>query len=157
MRSNKNSDLDEAVKTLQKRPAPATEPALGSYRRLVIRLLSRSIDEENTEHAATISSLREVLYKLANQYRSSQLDRSLSAEILEMLMATHYQNMLYQAKTLGLKEIAAKCSITLLKYPSYVPQDKAFYQAGTTVKEHGNINLAFLLLNRYVVTKLLFL
>ena len=67
-------------------------------------------------------------------------------------MAAHYQHLLYVSKAQGLKDIAAKCSVTLLKYPDVVPQDKAFYQAGVTCRDQGNTNLAFMLLNRYVIT-----
>ena len=49
-----------------------------------------------------------------------------------------------------MKDISAKCAITLLKYPDVVPQDKGFYQAGQACKDQGNTNLAFMLLNRYV-------
>lgn len=150
MHKNTVADLDEAVKVINKRNSPATESAVGTYRRLVMRLLSRSSKEETGEHAAIISMLRDILYRLANQYRSQPIDKKLNAEILEMLMAVHYQNMLYSAKTMGLKEIAAKCSITLLKYPNLIPHDKAFYQAGMACREQGNTNLSFLLLNRYV-------
>jgi len=146
----KKNDLDAAVKILGKRNGATTEAAVSTYRRLVVGLLSRSAKDESEEHSAVVSMLRDVLFRLANQYRSQPIDKKLNAEVLEMLMATHYQNMLYSAKSLGLKEIAAKCSITLLKYPELVPHDKAFYQAGMACREHGNINLSFLLLNRYV-------
>lgn len=65
-------------------------------------------------------------------------------------MACHYQHMFYELKRYNLKDLAAKCSVTLLKYPDVVPQDKSFYQAGEACKEQGNQNLAFMLLNRYV-------
>jgi intraflagellar transport protein 172 len=65
-------------------------------------------------------------------------------------MATHYQKMLNSARQSGLRDVAVKTSITLLKYPSIIPQDKAFYQAGIVAKEAGITNLAFMLLNRYV-------
>ena len=142
------ADLDEAVRTLNKRNGPSTEAAISTYRKLVLRLLSRNSKEETEDHAAVISMLRDILYRLANQYRSQPIDKKLNAEMFEMLMATHYQNMLYTAKSMGLKEIAAKCSITLLKYPNLIPHDKAFYQAGMACREQGNINLSFLLLNR---------
>eukprot|EP01034_Spumella_vulgaris_P020636 gene20636-26451_t len=90
------------------------------------------------------------MFKLANQYRAAPIDKKQHSDVLEMLMALHFQNMLYTAKSLGLKDIAAKCSITLLKYPDYLPQDKAFYQAGVSCRDNGNVNLSFLLLNRYV-------
>jgi intraflagellar transport protein 172 len=144
------TDVDEAVRTLSKRNGPATESAIGTYRKLVTNLLSRTSKEETEDHAAVISMLRDILYRLANQYRAQPIDKKLNAEILEMLMATHYQNMLYSAKSMGLKEIAAKCSITLLKYPNLIPHDKAFYQAGMACREQGNVNLSFLLLNRCV-------
>ena len=150
MHKNTSADLDEAVRTLNKRNGPCTESSINTYRKLVTRLLSRTSKEETEDHVAVISMLRDILYRLANQYRSQPIDKKLNAEMLEMLMATHYQNMLYSAKALGLKEIAAKCSITLLKYPKLIPHDKAFYQAGMACREQGNTNLSFLLLNRFV-------
>jgi hypothetical protein len=51
-------------------------------------------------------------------------------------------------RSYNLRELSAKCSVTLLKYPDLIPQDKAFYQAGMACREQGNINLSFLLLNR---------
>jgi intraflagellar transport protein 172 len=77
-------------------------------------------------------------------------DKQLGPEIDDLLMATHYQHMLLIASSLGLKDIAARCAVTLLKYPDTIPQDKAFFQAGTKCKEQGNTNLAFMLLNRYL-------
>ncbi len=150
LKSNKSNSIDEAVKTLSKRGSPATEQALGTYRRLVNRILSRSSDEEGNDQINTISMLRDVMYKVANQYRSQPTDKKLVSEVMDMLMAVHYQNMFFVARGMGFKEISAKCAITLLKYPEYVPQDKAFYQAGVACREQGNINLSFLLLNRYV-------
>lgn len=50
-----------------------------------------------------MSSLRELLFKLAGQFRSlppqQQLDKKLNAEFLEMLMAVHYQNMMYTCRS----------------------------------------------------------
>lgn len=134
--------------TLVKHQGPASEAGIAVYKRLTGRLLARSFEEEGGEHGATVSALRDVLFRLANQYRSQPIDKRQHAEVLEMLMAAHYQNMLLTTKALGLKEIAAKCSVTLLKYPEYVPQDKAFYQAGMCCRDCGNTNLSFLLLNR---------
>lgn len=140
--------LDEAVRLLNKQTAPATAEAAAAYRKLVTRLLSRSLEEEEAcpDHAGSVSALRDVLYRLANQYRAQ--DKKQSGDVLEMLMATHYQSMLLTTKALGLKELASKCAVTLLKYPEYVPQDRAFYQAGMCCRDSGNVNLSFLLLNR---------
>ena len=94
--------------------------------------------------------LRGILFRLANSYRSNNAPKSVRTEIDELLMAVHYQHMYYSTKALGLKDLAAKCAITLLKYPDILPQDKAFYQAGIACREQGNANIAFMLLNRYV-------
>eukprot|EP00597_Dinobryon_sp_UTEXLB2267_P013909 CAMPEP_0170126096 /NCGR_PEP_ID=MMETSP0020_2-20130122/19456_1 /TAXON_ID=98059 /ORGANISM="Dinobryon sp., Strain UTEXLB2267" /LENGTH=1612 /DNA_ID=CAMNT_0010358929 /DNA_START=619 /DNA_END=5457 /DNA_ORIENTATION=- len=151
---NANSRLDEAVRVLQRRGSPVTVQAIDTYRKLVCRILGRSNEEEHSEHASTVNSLREILFKLAGQYRSlpsnQQLDKKTNAEFLEMLMAVHYQNMMYTCRSYNLRDLSAKCSVTLLKYPDLIPQDKAFYQAGMACREQGNINLSFLLLNRYV-------
>ena len=92
-----------------------------------------------------------MLYRLATQYKNSITvnDKQLGPEIEDLLMATHYQHMLHTAHSLGLKDVTARCALTLLKYPDTVPQDKAFYQAGAMCREQGNTNLAFMLLNRY--------
>ena len=139
----KGTHLDEAAKLLQAQPGPATEAAMPVYRRLVRCLMMRSKDAENApgvDHAGAVAALREVLYRLGSRKQ----------EVEELLMATHYQHMYFQAKQLGLPDVAAKCAITLLKYPSIIPHDKAFFQAGEACKELGITNLAFVLLNRYI-------
>lgn len=143
--------IDEAVRVLHKRQGPATEAALQTYKRLVRSVLSRQLEQEVGEHVAIVGLLRESLFRLANQYKASTADRQCSQDIEELLMATHYQHMLYANRNFGLKDVAAKCAVTLLKYPAVIPQDKAFYQAGTVCKEQGNTNLAFMLLNRFVI------
>jgi intraflagellar transport protein 172 len=142
--------VDEAVRTLHKRQGPVTEAALVTYKKLVRSVLSRGISAEGPGHANILSMLREVLYRLANQFKASSSDRSVIADIDELLMATHYSHIMVTCKALGMKDIAAKCAVTLMKYPFIVPQDKAFYLAGSMCKEVGNTNLAFMLLNRYV-------
>jgi intraflagellar transport protein 172 len=142
-------DLDEAVRTLNKHNGLCTDGAINTYRKLVIKILLRNNNEENEEHIITISLLRDILYRLANQYRSlPSIEKSSIFNISELLMVIHYQNMLYMTRSMGLKDITAKCAITLLKYPELIPSDKAFYQAGMACRDQGNINLSFLLLNR---------
>ena len=148
MRSG-GSKIDEAVALLGMKQGPCSEPALNTYRRLTTALLSRKNEEEGPAHTSSVGTLRDVLYRLANLYKNSG-ERHLGPEMDDLLMATHYQHMLYSAHALGLKDITARCAVTLLKYPDTVPQDKAFYQAGVMCKEQGNTNLAFMLLNRYV-------
>jgi len=65
-------------------------------------------------------------------------------------MATHYTHMYYECKQNGLGALATKCAITLLRYAGIIPTDKVFYVAGNACKDEGEMNLAFMLLNRYV-------
>lgn len=126
------------------------DTTIGTTRRLVKKVLGRTKDEEHSDGLQTMSNLRDVLYKMAHQFRSQSQDKRITADLMEMLMVVHYQVMLFTAQSFGLREIAAKCAITLLKYPDLLPHDKAFYQAGLACREQGNINLSFLLFNRYV-------
>lgn len=143
------SQIDEAVKTLQKRPGPISEAATSLYTKLARKVLSRNASEENSsDQPAVVAALRDVMFRVAKQYRSQSSDKQLPAAIEELLMAAHYQHMYYTSFDTGLVEIAAKCAITLLKYPNVIAHDKAFYQAGNICREINNINLAFMLLNR---------
>ena len=144
--------LTEAVKTLQKHQGPASPEAIPVYERLGQAVLARSASQEKEgDHEANVAALRDCFYRLGTQYRTQRgLDDKLLGRIETVLMATHYQSLLYAARSLGLKDIYAKCAVTLLKYPTAIPQDKALYQAGNAAREQGNNNLAFMLLNRYV-------
>lgn len=145
----RTAQVDEAVRTLQKQSGPVTDAAIPMYRRLAVRVLSRPTSEEaGSDQAAVVAALKEVFYRLGNQYRSQS--KHVNPDIEEILMATHYQNMFHVAQSNGLKEIALKAAITIMKYPDIVAQDKAFYQAGNAAKDLGNNNFAFMLLNKYV-------
>jgi intraflagellar transport protein 172 len=147
---NTLSSTDEAVILLGSKSFVVTDTSILIVRKLVKRVLGRSKDEETKGHERIVSLLRDALYKFATQLRSQSADKSLTNELFEFLMAVHYMSIFYLSASLGLREIAAKSAITLLKYPELVPHDKAFYQAGCAVREQGNTNLAFLMFNRYV-------
>jgi intraflagellar transport protein 172 len=145
------AQVDEAVFTLQKQPCPTNDSAVSMYARLVQKVLSRSASEEKgTDYPAVVAGLRDVMYKLANTYRSQSGSKKLHPDLEESLMATHYMHMYLLLRSNGLKEPCAKVAITLMKYPDAVPMDKAFYLAGTAARMAGNTNLAFMLLNKYV-------
>ncbi|CAE7853797.1 Ift172, partial [Symbiodinium microadriaticum] len=145
------AQLSEAVELLGSKGGPCTEDSIIFYHRVVSAVLSRTlVHEQSVDHGETVSTLREVLFKVAKGFRSSSADKRLPLDMEELLMATHYQHMYNLCIENGLIDVAAKCSITLLKYPDIVNADKAFYQAGITCRDQGNTNLAFLLLNRYV-------
>jgi hypothetical protein len=78
-------------------------------------------------------------------------DEKLLVEFDELLMAVPYMSIFYTCQaTEGLGELAAKVSVTLLRYSAVLPTDKLFYLAGTACKDQNHKNLAFILLNRCV-------
>ncbi len=143
--------LDEAVETLLKHGAPNQPSYFDMYRDLVCGVLGRDLkQEEKSKQAAVVKDLREVLYNVGLKLRSQSTDGKLDAEFENLLMASHYTHMMYECKKKGLGELATKCAITLIRYSGIIPTDKAFYVAGMACKDNGELNLAFMLLNRYV-------
>lgn len=149
MLSGKVNQIDEAVELLNTRPGPSNDASIPFYTRIVSRVLSKSYNaEKDSDQPRIVSMLRDILFRVAKQYRGNVADKPLPVIFEELLMATHYQHMYYCCVQHGLLDMAAKCAITLLKYPDVIAPDKAFYQAGIAVREVDNINLAFMLLNR---------
>jgi intraflagellar transport protein 172 len=52
-----------------------------------------------------------------------------------LLAAAHYSAARAFCREHGLKDAAAKLSVSLLRYAGEIPADKAFYQAGMACKE----------------------
>lgn len=150
LKKNTIEDVNEAVRLLSTKPNPTTDSALTTYRKLVQSVLGRTNEQiKNEKNDKIVELLRDVLFNIVYK-KSSNADKKFLNEVYEMLMATHYVTMMTLTKSCGLTELYAKTCITQLKYPQYIPSDKAFYQAGMACREAKNINLAFLLLNRYV-------
>jgi intraflagellar transport protein 172 len=156
------TEIDQAVTLLGRHPGPVSDQALSAYKRLARAVLARSQEditlsvkkkaepgEAQAAYEGTVVALRDILFRAAAQFKG-MAGGNTPADLQDALMTAHYLTIFFQMRELGIKDLAAKCSITLLKYPQVLPQDKAFYQAGLACKEQGNNNLAFLLLNRYV-------
>ena len=143
-------NLDLAVDCLKKNGTPSNASFTDMYRDLVCGILGRDQkQEEKSDNAKVVADLRTVLYTVALKLREKG-DGKLDHEFENILMATHYVHMCNECKKHGQHELAAKCAITLLRYSGIVPTDKAFYNAGMLAKQQGQMNLAFMLLNRYV-------
>lgn len=143
-------NIDEAIELLNTRPGPTSESSIPFYQKVVFRVLSKNKRQEGSRQAEVVSTLREILFRVAKQLKNNNTDKQQQQAFEEALMATHYMHMFNSCVQNNLNEIAAKCAITLLKYPDYIASDKAHYLAGTSCREVGNQNLAFMLLNRYV-------
>ena len=84
----------------------------------------------------TLSQLRDLLLVLVEAVtRSREAGSSAHREFEQCLLVSHY--MCTRAACVGvakLEEIAAKISVSLLRYTDILPPDRAFYQAGRECK-----------------------
>lgn len=144
--------VDEAVRLLNTHPILASDTALPVLRNLTVLVVARALEAQGPGYLTTMQLLRESLYRLTVQLTSGNTNSltktSIQNDLSELLMCVHYQYTMQLTQSLGLTEIAAKCAITLLKYPFIIPQDKTLYQAGMLCRDVKATNLAFLLLNR---------
>ena len=100
-----------------------------------------------------LSALQASCTMLHNSVRSMELissQQSLLEEFKQLLEATHFSFLKQQCQEAGLKKLAAKQAAALLRYTAFVPADKAFYEAGMAMRESGELNMAFVYLNRYL-------
>merc|ERR1719160_1052914 len=122
------------------------------YKVLANELLSRESREASQQ-------LREMMMRLLSSSLSMppspkrlMEDRSPPATEFHMaLLVAHYQDIRNRIKEReGGNEIVWKMSVSLCRYCTEFPVDRAFYQAGLDCKDAGNINMAFFFLNRYL-------
>ena len=78
------------------------------------------------------------------------LDQGAREEFTRLLEAAHYTKLMGECRGAGLHQLAAKQATSLLRYIGAIPADKAFYEAGTCMREAGELNMAFVFLNRYL-------
>ena len=138
--------LEEAVHALHAHGAPSPQAGAALYAKLVKTLLSSSKKQESEfEYAATVTMLRDVMYKVM---QSSEVE----VEFERLLMMVHYTHIHFTCAAEGgaLMDLAVKSAITLLRYSDTIPVDKLFYMAGSMCQKQGHDNLGFVLLNRYV-------
>lgn len=68
-----------------------------------------------------------------------------------LLLIVHYyaiRSACRQAQST--KSVCVKISVALLRYTDIVPADKAYYEAGTDLRDEGRVTEAFVLLNHYL-------
>jgi intraflagellar transport protein 172 len=118
-----------------------------------------SDDLLKSKAAEAPSMLRDMLLRLMQPNLSTPLtpkalaeDRSpQAAEFFKSLMAAQLQTNRQRLKDLGkAPELVAKISVSLCRYCSEFPFDKAFYDAGLDCKSASMINMSFFFLNRFL-------
>ncbi|CAM9795585.1 unnamed protein product [Chrysoparadoxa australica] len=151
--------LREAVETLSRHgaPLPTARDALEMYEDITRAVLGQKIAPGvDADELALVVKLRQVLYDLLQaiaEAASGPKGELMASAIEHLLMSCHYAAILGQCKAQGGKdclELAAKTSVTLLRYCDIIPADKCFHTAGSLARELGSHTLAFVLLNRYV-------
>lgn len=49
-----------------------------------------------------------------------------------------------------MKSVCVKISVALLRFTDIIPADKAYYEAGTDLRDEGKVSEAFVFLNHYL-------
>ncbi|GMH45662.1 hypothetical protein BSKO_13619 [Bryopsis sp. KO-2023] len=119
------------------------------YKHVAKQILSFS-EAERTEKAE--SNLATMLHRLLESFEvtATIVGAGEKQEFEHLYQAAHLLSLTNKAKDAGLTEIAAKQATSLLRFVDVLPADKAFYEAGMLWKSVGRLNMAFVLLNRYL-------
>ncbi|KAJ3205663.1 hypothetical protein HDU82_005043 [Entophlyctis luteolus] len=134
----KEEKYEHAAQTIVKYGVSESSTSLDVYLRL-----TREILHSGTQ--AGISAIRELLYKLVSA------SPNINSQFPKYLLMAHLLTLRnYCSKKRELVYLAAKQSISMLRYIGEIPPDKAFYEAGFYSKLAGINNMAFVCWNRYL-------
>jgi intraflagellar transport protein 172 len=98
-----------------------------------------------------VASLRDVLFKVVGARKAAGAEGKGDSAVLDrVLMAAHYSAMRDAAVVAGDHVLAAEVSVSLLRYCGVVPADRAFLEAGEAMKQARRLNVAFVMLNRFL-------
>ena len=141
----------EVVALLSKYGAPPSASQLPFYRRLVAELLA--LPATFAGAGKVVADLRDVLYKVVAGLRKQAAPGSGDAlgEYERLLLVVHSVAMRGKLSEMGLAELAARVSVGMLRFAgTYIPADRAFYEAGAACKGVGWKSMALVLLNRFI-------
>ncbi|QDZ23436.1 intraflagellar transport protein [Chloropicon primus] len=114
------------------------------YRQVALEVLASPKHDKRGE-----DGLFTLLFRIV-EGASPAMEASVKDEFSKLLEAAHYTKVMGECRQAGLHQLAAKQATSLLRYIGAIPADKAFYEAGTCMKEAGELNMAFVFLNRYL-------
>ncbi|XP_038160069.1 intraflagellar transport protein 172 homolog [Cyprinodon tularosa] len=145
---------ENALKALQlytQHGAPPNPQNFNIYKRLFLELIS-SPSLDGPESYRMWADLRNFLQQLCeNISKSAEANSPAHQDFEQMLLIAHYLATRSAAKGVEqLMSIAAKVSVSLLRYTEYIRADKAFYEAGLDCKAVGWENMAFIFFNHFV-------
>ena len=122
------------------------------YRRLAREIIaSGDYDggEDDTKSTRGLLALRQMLGKVVIGLRQSG-DDSLTNEFERLLWIGHLTSAKDVAEERGATDARRKLSVAMLRYLREIPADKAFYDAGMCCRHAGDLNMAFVLFNRFL-------
>lgn len=68
-----------------------------------------------------------------------------------LLLIVHYYATRSACREVqSMKSVCVKISVALLRYTDIIPADKAYFEAGTDLREEGRVSEAFVFLNHYL-------
>ena len=144
---------DKALKALQlfaKHGCSTNPQNFNIYKHLCAAVYQQDLGKG--EGYATYSSLRNMLQHLVEELSQTQeAGGTHHKEFEQHLLAAHY--LASRAAFQGVEKLdylVAKLSVSLLRHTSYVPADKAFYEAGTFCRAVKWNSMAFVFFNRFL-------
>jgi len=134
-------DYEGAVGVFQRYGAPPQPAVFDLYKRISHEILALDPPRD-----AALQGLKEVLYKLVSGLEGLPGH----SEFEQLLFIVHFITQKIMCSNAGLSDTAAKLAISLVRYCTDVPADKAFHDAGQCAKDMGWNNMAFVFFNRYL-------
>ncbi|GAB9470746.1 hypothetical protein Gpo141_00007983 [Globisporangium polare] len=155
MRCERLCELDEtdtAIKTVAEYGIPLDPAALKMTEQIAHKSLGCSqAAEASGSHQTALVELVKCLRKLVKELRSSkEFPQSEAQKFEQLLLVAHFFVVKSQAAAAGLDDVAAKISMSLLRFIGLLPADKMFFLAGAAARQKKWFSPAFVFFNRYL-------
>lgn len=142
----KQRELGAAAAVLAQRGLTADPQSLELARGIALELLASGYHDRDPQAE---QDMRDMLYRLLGVLASGASKQD-TDDFAKLYWAAHLTAVANRSRQAGLHELAAKQLTALLRFAGIVPADKAFLEAGMAWKEAGRLNMAFVMLNRYL-------
>ncbi|XP_008279843.1 intraflagellar transport protein 172 homolog [Stegastes partitus] len=147
----KEGDAPKALQLYVQHGAPPNPQNFNIYKRMFLDLINLP-DTDGPESYRMWADLRNFLLQLCeNMSKSAEANSPAHEDFEQMLLIAH--NYATRSAAKGVEQlisVAAKLSVSLLRYTELIPADKAFYEAGLACRAVGWENMAFIFLNHFL-------
>jgi len=137
----------EAADTFVKYKCPVNPANFAVYKTLALEILA-----EAELNDAELLVLKQMMIQVCSNLKAQgEPDQSpIYNEFYQYAMISHLELLKAECKALNLQKCYTKVCISLLRYTKEIRVDKAFLDAGLACREAKQLNMAFMLLNRYL-------